>query len=104
MAKAKPKKAPSLQVFCWAGTPHELETKLCNTPAGVKTFLRGRIRAREEWAARYNTATKRQLERAREELDALNVQTVNVGSKREWTAVDDYSGVKFVHGFEVRAK
>ena len=104
MAKAKAKKAPTLSVYCWAGTPNELETTTVDTPSKVKSFLRGRIMKREKWAARYNHKTADQLREAREALDALDVQGVNVGSRREWLAVDDYTGVKLVFGFEVRAR
>lgn len=104
MAKAKERKPSTFSVKCWAGTPHELEVDVKKTPSSCKTFLRGRALARLRWAQRFNHEMAKQLAVAMEEIDSLNLTDAKVGEQFEWTAKDDYTGVKLVFGCEVISK
>lgn len=84
-----------------AGTPNELETSRKTTPASAKSFFRTRLRAREKWAARYNTRTKTDLAAIRNQIADINIKELPVGEARKWSARDDVSGVTFVYEMKV---
>lgn len=97
-------RAPSFRATARAGTPHEMETKVCTTPASAKTFIRGRIQARKKWAERYNLGTADRLNAILVEFDSLDIKTLPLKEERSWSARDDYSKVEFVFTVEVTAR
>jgi hypothetical protein len=104
MAKQKERKPNTLQVKCWAGTPHELEIEVKTTPTSVKSFLHGRVQKRQKWAWRFNHAMATELAEIMQAIDSINIQALNVGEVFEWSSRDAYTGIKLVFGLEVQAK
>ena len=86
-----------MQLKASVGTPHHLETKIVKTGRDARVFLEKRLRERQVWASRYNTALEAELIAILEELNSLPIGALPVGELKEWTVADEVTGVTFVY-------
>lgn len=82
------------------GTPNHRSIKVHTTASAAKKWLRKEIADRREWASRYNHAADADLANISNEINDLDLVALPIGDVREWTAVDEVSGLTFVYSTE----
>lgn len=101
MATKQKLRETTMSIECRVGTPHELEIKRCSTPSSAKTFVLGRLVAREKWAKHYNLALAEKLAAFRLDFDNLDLRTLKAGAERTWEFLDETTGVRFRYEIKV---
>ena len=91
-----------MKILARVGTPHHQEEKTYTRPGEAKRHLGKRLNTHNEWALRYNHDLARKLAAINEEIQSVDVVTLDIGEVRHWEATDSHTGVRFVFELEKR--